>query len=58
MDDGFDTRKARAAQWFRALRDEIVAAFEGLEATQTQGPTAGRPPGNSRAQRSRARSQR
>lgn len=24
--------KARAAAWFRALRDEIVAAFEGLEA--------------------------
>ena len=27
-------RKARAAAWFRSLRDEIVTAFEGLEADQ------------------------
>ena len=26
------TRKARASAWFRSLRDDIVAAFEGLEA--------------------------
>ena len=26
-----DTEKQRAADWFRSLRDEIVAAFEGLE---------------------------
>lgn len=32
--------KARASTWFRALRDEIVAAFETLEDTQTQGPFA------------------
>lgn len=32
MTDGEQDRKARAARWFRALRDEIVAAFEGLEA--------------------------
>ena len=31
MSNGFDDRKARAAGWFRALRDRIVAAFEGLE---------------------------
>jgi coproporphyrinogen III oxidase len=31
MTDQFDTRKARAAAWFHALRDRIVAAFEGLE---------------------------
>ncbi len=30
MDDS-DHRKARAASWFRGLRDEIVAAFSGLE---------------------------
>ncbi len=30
--DEFDQRKARAAVWFRSLRDEIVAAFAGLEA--------------------------
>lgn len=27
----FDERKARASAWFRSLRDQIVAAFEGLE---------------------------
>ena len=31
MED-FDSRKSRAAAWFRQLRDEIVAAFAGLEA--------------------------
>ena len=31
MTDLFDDRKARAAGWFRDLRDEIVAAFEALE---------------------------
>jgi coproporphyrinogen III oxidase len=31
MTDPVDRRKAEAAQWFRSLRDRIVAAFEGLE---------------------------
>ncbi|MBN8631801.1 MAG: oxygen-dependent coproporphyrinogen oxidase [Rhodobacterales bacterium] len=31
MTDPFDRRKAEASAWFRALRDGIVAAFEGLE---------------------------
>ena len=31
-----EENKARAAAWFRALRDEIVAAFESLEDEQTQ----------------------
>jgi coproporphyrinogen III oxidase len=31
MTDPFDSRKARAATWFHALRDRIVAAFEALE---------------------------
>ena len=31
MMDGFETEKARAAAWFRALRDDIVVAFEALE---------------------------
>ena len=30
--DAFDQRKTRAAAWFRSLRDQIVAAFTGLEA--------------------------
>ena len=32
MTPDFTTRKARAATWFRDLRGQIVAAFEGLEA--------------------------
>ncbi|MDY6859338.1 MAG: oxygen-dependent coproporphyrinogen oxidase, partial [Pseudomonadota bacterium] len=40
-----DDRKARAAAWFRDLRDQIVAAFEALEDTQTTGPFATLPPG-------------
>ena len=31
MAEDFTTQKARAAAWFRTLRDEIVAAFEALE---------------------------
>ncbi len=41
----FDDRKARASAWFRELRDRIVAAFEGLEDSQTAGPFAGAPAG-------------
>jgi len=39
------TEKDTAAAWFRQLRDDIVAAFEGLEDTQTEGPTACLPAG-------------
>ncbi|MCA0997883.1 oxygen-dependent coproporphyrinogen oxidase [Alloyangia pacifica] len=46
MTDVFDERKTRASHWFRALRDEIVDAFEGLEDSHASGPlsdqTAGR----------------
>ncbi|MEY3306847.1 MAG: hypothetical protein RLZZ413_885, partial [Pseudomonadota bacterium] len=45
MPEEFDPRKARAATWFRQLRDQIVAAFEGLEDTQQSGPTAELPAG-------------
>jgi coproporphyrinogen III oxidase len=38
MTDLFDTRKAEAARWFRALRDRIVTAFEGLEDRFAGGP--------------------
>ncbi|MGV8988084.1 MAG: oxygen-dependent coproporphyrinogen oxidase [Cypionkella sp.] len=42
MTDLFDDRKARAAAWFRNLRDDIVAAFEAIE-DDRGGPTpAGR----------------
>lgn len=40
MTSDFDDRKSRAAGWFRALRDEIVAAFEALEHSQSTGPFA------------------
>jgi len=45
MTELFDDRKARAAAWFRNLRDEIVAAFERLEDSQETGPFADRPAG-------------
>ena len=41
----FDARKTRASDWFRSLRDEIVAAFEGLEATHATGPFSASEPG-------------
>jgi len=45
MSDSFDNRKARASAWFRELRDQIVAAFEALEDSQSEGPFAGQPAG-------------
>ena len=45
MTEQFDTQKARASGWFRALRDEIVAAFEGLEASHATGPLSEEGPG-------------
>ena len=40
MSKQFDDRKARAAAWFRSLRDDIVTAFEAIEDRQTTGPFA------------------
>ncbi len=45
MQDGFETQKAQAAAWFRALRDEIVAAFETLEDAYTTGAFSDRAAG-------------
>ena len=45
MTEHFDDRKARASVWFRQLRDDIVAAFERLEDTQTEGPLSDMAPG-------------
>ena len=36
-----DTEKARARDWFYELRNQICAAFEGLEDKQATGPHAG-----------------
>ena len=40
-----EQERARAAQWFRDLRDQIVAAFEGLEDSHSQGPLSAAPAG-------------
>ncbi|MGB0497730.1 MAG: oxygen-dependent coproporphyrinogen oxidase [Rubricella sp.] len=45
MSAEMDNEKTRAADWFRALRDDICAAFERLEDEQTEGPFADLPPG-------------
>ncbi len=45
MTDTMEHQKSQAAAWFEALRDQIVTAFEGLEDSQTTGPTAGLPQG-------------
>ena len=37
--------KKTAAEWFRNLRDEIVAAFEGLENSHSAGPLSDAAPG-------------
>ncbi len=43
--DDFADRKARAGDWFSALRDSICAAFERLEDLQETGPHADLPAG-------------
>ena len=45
MTQEMQSEKDRASAWFRQLRDDIVAAFEGLEDTLTTGPTTNRDPG-------------
>ena len=45
MADEFEDRKAKASAWFRSLRNEIVAAFEGIEDAQTEGPLSETSPG-------------
>jgi len=45
MTNTFDAEKSQASAWFRSLRDDIVAAFESLENSQTTGPFADQPAG-------------
>ncbi|WP_108854863.1 oxygen-dependent coproporphyrinogen oxidase [Albidovulum aquaemixtae] len=40
-----EEEKARATAWFRALRDEILAAFEAIEERHESGPLSDRAPG-------------
>ncbi|MEM8654643.1 MAG: oxygen-dependent coproporphyrinogen oxidase [Pseudomonadota bacterium] len=46
MTEQFDTQKTRASAWFRQLRDDIVAAFEGLEDSHASGPMSDAAPGH------------
>jgi len=41
----FQTEKTTASAWFRELRDQIVAAFEGLEDSHADGPLSDTAPG-------------
>tara|TARA_R110002096_G_scaffold15036_4_gene52961 strand:- start:9550 stop:10440 length:891 start_codon:yes stop_codon:yes gene_type:complete len=45
MAELLERERARAAAWFRVLRDQIIAEFESLEDRQTDGPTATLPAG-------------
>lgn len=45
MTIALEAEKATAAAWFRQLRDQIVAAFEGLEDSHAHGPLADAPAG-------------
>ncbi|QTN36701.1 oxygen-dependent coproporphyrinogen oxidase [Cognatishimia activa] len=45
MSEDLSQEKARASAWFRELRDTIVAAFEGLEDSHSDGPFADQPAG-------------
>jgi coproporphyrinogen III oxidase len=43
--NAFYAEKTRASAWFRDLRDQIVTAFEEIEANHTTGPMSGVPVG-------------
>ncbi|SDL27719.1 oxygen-dependent coproporphyrinogen oxidase [Aliiruegeria lutimaris] len=45
MTQPMQAEKTRASEWFRTLRDRIVAAFEQLEDSQLDGPFAESPAG-------------
>jgi coproporphyrinogen III oxidase len=42
MSDGFEAEKSKASAWFRTLRDDIVASFEGLEDSHASDDPIGR----------------
>ncbi|MHA6346253.1 oxygen-dependent coproporphyrinogen oxidase [Roseivivax sp. CAU 1761] len=56
MSDELGPERARASAWFRALRDTIVAAFEGLEDSHAEGPGAAAPAGRFEVTRTTRRS--
>lgn len=53
MTRDIDHNKARASDWFRTLRDQIVTAFEGLETAHTTGSLSDRPPARFEVSRTR-----
>jgi len=44
MTEAFESEKSQASAWFRRLRDDIVAAFEALEADHDEGPLSDEKP--------------
>jgi len=57
MSDDFTEEKARAAAWFRTLRDEITAAFEALEQSHDTGPLADAAPARFEVSETRRKSE-
>ena len=57
MSTDFQTEKRRAAAWFRELRDQIVAAFEALEADHEDGPLSEAEPGRFEVTETRRKSE-
>ncbi len=53
MTECLEERKGRAGSWFRSLRDEIVAAFEGVEDAHVKGPNSDRSAGRFEITRTR-----
>ncbi|MBT8155324.1 oxygen-dependent coproporphyrinogen oxidase [Epibacterium ulvae] len=45
MSTEMNTEKQRASAWFKTLRDDIVASFEALEASHSEGPFSEKEPG-------------
>ena len=45
MTELMEEQKQRASAWFRQLRDDIVASFEGLEDSHNEGPLSDAEPG-------------
>lgn len=41
----FEAEKSRASSWFKNLRDDIVSAFEQIEADHSSGPFSDEVPG-------------
>ena len=56
MTEAMQAERQRAADWFRDLRDRIVAEFEALEDRQSEGPHAALPAGRFEVTQTKRRS--